>query len=64
MWQSELFCFTCCLSGGLCLCVDLSGGLERGARKRAREGSYKRNDTARSGNIHTAGRDNKYPSKN
>lgn len=29
MWQSELFCFTCCLSRGLCLCVDLSGGIER-----------------------------------
>lgn len=37
MWQSELFCFTCCLSRGSCLCVDLSGGLERGAKKRGSE---------------------------
>lgn len=65
MWQSELFCFTCCLSRGVvsvCMCVDLRGC----ARKRERE-RLKGEDVqerVRSGSIYTACNSTKYLAKN
>lgn len=40
------------------------GVRERSEKEREREEAYERSERARSGNIHTAGRDTKYSSQN
>ena len=59
MWQSELFCFTCCLSRGVvslrvCVCVWIGGDVLETERERASKRKGCSRERARSGNIHTA----------
>lgn len=68
MWQSELFCFTCCLSRGwggcVCMCMDLKGygGGERESESNHLKGKVI-HERVRSGKIHSACTSSEHPAK-